>query len=104
VPAFIEWLDFKILDWVWGNGESTAKLMRATIILWIVIAIVDVIFYRDSGALSSYKDAFFEAPQIFFGVISPQAYPKWYLTAIVVARLVAFGFFMSIIIKRFNRR
>jgi hypothetical protein len=93
-----------VLDWVWGNGESTAKLIRSTLLLWIITAIVDVFVFRDSGVLKSYGDALFEAPQIFFGVVSPRTYPSWYLTAISVSRLIAFGFFMSIIIKRFNRR
>jgi hypothetical protein len=79
---------------VWGNGESTAKLIRATFLLWVIIAIVEVIGFRDPSALSSYGSALFEAPQVFF----------WCAAAIVVARLIAFGFFMSIIIKRFNRR
>jgi hypothetical protein len=68
------------------------------------IATIEVIEFRDPLALNSYKDAFFEAPQVFFGILTPVRYPGSYLTGIAVTRLVAFGFFMSIVIKRFNRR
>ncbi|MBD2214241.1 hypothetical protein H6G27_30915 [Nostoc linckia FACHB-104] len=49
-------------------------------------------------------ESFVNAPQIFLGTLSPSNYPIPYLTFILFIRLVAFGFFMSIIIKRFNRR
>jgi hypothetical protein len=104
VEAFLEWLEFKILDFVWGNGESTLKLLRSTSVVLIFIALTDVFIFRDAQNLSSYIKALCEAPQILFGVLTPKDYPGWYLTLIVIARLISFGFFMSIIIKRFNRR
>ena len=45
-----------------------------------------------------------DAPQVFLGTRTPSNYEGPYLTAILIVRLIAFGFFMSIIIKRFNRR
>jgi hypothetical protein len=104
IIAFVEWLEFRILDFVWGNGESALKLVRAIVFMLAIIAAIEVFAFRDPLALNSYKDALFEAPQVFFGILTPTRYPGSYLTAIVVARLIAFGFFMSIIIKRFNRR
>ena len=31
VGALIEWTSFKVLDFIWGNGESTWKLLRAVL-------------------------------------------------------------------------
>lgn len=102
--AFIDWLDFKALDFIWGNGESTIKLIRAVLLILALIALIDVIASRDPNLLDSYTRAFAEAPQVFLGTLSPGQYPTLYLTLILLVRLVTFGFLMAIIIKRFNRR
>lgn len=104
IKAFVEWVDFKALDAVWGNGESFLKLLRATLIILFAMSLMDVLNFRDAERLDSYSEALFDAPQVFFGTFSPNHYPRWYLTVILFVRLVVFGFFMSIIIKRFNRR
>lgn len=102
--AFVEWIDFKLLDFVWGNGESTLKLLRSTAFVLAVMALADVLAFRDPQSLGSYTAALVEAPQIFLGTFTPKHYPGGYVTVILLTRLIAFGFFMSIIIKRFNRR
>jgi hypothetical protein len=101
---FFQWLGFKLLDWVWGNGENALKLLRTLIILFIFMSALDVFAFKDPKNVGSYGQAFSEMPQIFLGTLSPSHYPSWYLTIILFTRLAAFGFFMSIIIKRFNRR
>ncbi|HEU0118118.1 MAG TPA: pentapeptide repeat-containing protein [Alphaproteobacteria bacterium] len=100
----IEWLDFKLLDFIWGNGESAWKLLRAVLLVFIVMTYIDISAWKDPSIPPNYADSFWKTPQIFLGVISPDNYPKSYLTFIAFIRLVAMGFFMSIIIKRFNRR
>ncbi len=100
----IKWLKFKILDFIWGNGEDLLKLSRAVLIILVFIAIVDVFKFRDTNLVSSYVDAGLQAPGIFFGTIAPKGYATIYLSGIVFIRLVMIGFFMSIIIKRFNWR
>lgn len=101
---FNEWIAFKILDFLWGNGESALKLLRAIVIALFMIAMVDVIGFRDRSLLGSYTGAIAEAPQIFLGTISSASYPRLCLTFITLFRLVAFGFLTAIIVKRFNRR
>ena len=102
--AWLEWLDFKILDWVWGNGESALKLLRSVALVLVAISAVDVLWFLGPGQLGSYLQAPLRAPQIFLGTLVPPTYPGFYLTFILAVRLIAFGFFMSIVIKRFNRR
>jgi hypothetical protein len=74
------------------------------ILVLITMSLIDAVGYRDPSRLASYFHSFVLAPQIFLGAISPTYYPGLYLSAIVAVRLVGFGFLISIIIKRFNRR
>lgn len=102
--VFFEWFEFKFLDFVWGNGESALKLLRAVIIVLVLMALTDVVTFGETNRVEAYVYAFLEAPQIFLGTLSPVHYSKGYLALITFIRLVAMGFFLSIIIKRFNRR
>jgi len=104
VVQFFRWLRFKILESIWGNGESTWKLLRAVVVVWVVIAVIDVQAFGDPHLIVSYVRAFAVAPVIFLGVAVPSAYPASYAAAILFIRLAFFGLFMAIVIKRFNRR
>jgi hypothetical protein len=100
----LRWLEFKMLDWIWGNGESIGKLLRAVAVMIVLIAGIDVVGFGDPRWVGSYEHALMAAPSILLGVEVPKHYPTLYLTLIVFVRLVLFGFFMAIIVKRFNRR
>jgi hypothetical protein len=104
IKIFLQWLSFKSLDLVWGNGESAWKLVRAVAALLLLMALVHVIAFGDSGGRAEYWSAIWKMPQVLLGVLIPPQYPAAYLAVIVLIRLIAFGFLMSIIIKRFNRR
>jgi hypothetical protein len=102
--AFTEWVRFKTLDFLWGNGESSLKLVRAILLALFTISMIDAIAYRDRGLMRSYVAALLDAPQIFLGTLSPPSYPRLFLTLIVFSRFVAFGLLTAIIVKRLNRR
>lgn len=105
VKMLVEWVEFKLLDFIWGNGESVVKLIRTFVFVLLIISVVDIIRSSVTVNLSAPLATFFiKSPAVFFGVFSPENYPKWYLTIILFIRLVLLGFFMSIIIKLFNRR
>jgi hypothetical protein len=104
ISAFMEWLRFKFQDFIWGNGESPFKLLRSTALILFIMSMIDASAFRNSQLVGSYTRALIESPQIFLGTLIPGQYPTWYLTIIVITRLIAFGLFMSIIIKRLNRR
>ncbi len=101
---FIKWVNFKSLDFLWGNGESTWKLFRTVFVILVSMSIYHVLANGNSNQISEYLSAFFLSPQILLGLVTPSSYLPSYLTILFVARLVLFGFFMSIILKRFNRR
>lgn len=104
VKTYGEWLEFKLLDLIWGNGESSWKLCRTIIVVLLFITGIHTIFFGNPSLVNSYVDALLNSPQVFLGILKPSEYPKFYLTVIFLIRLIMFGFFMSIIIKRFNRR
>ena len=104
ILKFFQWTNFKLLDFIWGNGENTLKLIRSVFIVLTSMTVIDVYKFKNINDIGDYINSFLQMPEIFFGVFSPTAYPKWYLALIFFFRLVAIGFFMSIIIKRFNRR
>lgn len=104
VKTYGEWLEFKLLDLIWGNGESSWKLCRAILVVLLIITAIHAISFGDPRLVQSYVDALLISPQVFLGLLKPPGYPMSYLTAIFLVRLIMFGFFMSIIIKRFNRR
>lgn len=104
VKAFLDWLSFKVLDLIWGNGESAWKLVRAVAVLLLGMAFIHVFAFGDPTKVTEYCLSVSEMPQVLLGVSKPQQYPGGYLALIFLARLIAFGFFMAIIIKRFNRR
>lgn len=95
---------FRVMDFVWGNGESTAKLFRAAAAVMLAIGCADAFFFNDKSRVHDYWEGISRAPQIFMGTLAPSAYPTWYISLIVLVRLVLFGLFMAVLVKRFNRR
>jgi hypothetical protein len=97
-----EWAGFKILDFIWGNGESAWKLLRAVGVVLLVMWVFGLWLgdYQRFGLFGSLA----QTPATFLGTVERPNYPQWYVISVLVARLIAFGFFMSIVIKRFNRR
>ncbi len=104
VKAYIDWMEFKTLDAIWGNGESVIKLIRAVCVVIVSIGIIDFLELEKNITLGDLTSALLGAPEIFIGVLIPEHYPKLYLTGIALVRLISIGFFLSIIVKRFNRR
>jgi hypothetical protein len=104
VKHFLQWTQFILLDFIWGNGESYWKLLRTVFIIFFLIASIDFFTLNNYQPTHNYIESFFNAPQIFLGTLAPSTYPSWYLTIVLFIRLIFFGFFMSIIIKQWNRR
>jgi hypothetical protein len=101
----LSWINFKLLDFVWGNGESLWKLGRTILVILVAMGFADVYLMGKNGLLvTNYLSSLLHVPAVFFGIKSPQEYPEIYLTVILAIRLVMVAFFLSVIIKRFSRR
>jgi len=101
---FVDWLRFKGLDLLWGNGESASKLLMSMLTFLCVMAILATILFKDWTDWRCYWQAIVEAPQVFLGATPPQPYWRGFISVHIFARLVAFALFMSIVIKRLSRR
>lgn len=102
--CFFKWLSFKCQEYVWGNGESLWKLLRAGLVLWIIMTLKDVIYNLHWTIVPEYFKSFINMPSIFLGINKGDNNSDLYLSFISACRLIGFGLFMSILIKKFNRR
>lgn len=102
--SFLKWLSFKAQETVWGNGESLWKLLRAGLYLWIFMTLKDVIYSPYWTEVPEYFKSFINMPSIFLGISKGTNNSDLYLSFISASRLIGFGLFMSILIKKFNRR
>jgi hypothetical protein len=100
---FSEWTAFKMLDFVWGNGESVLKLLRAFVIALFLVAIIDALFHGRSQ-VDTYVQSIINTPQAFVGVSPSAPYPRVLAVILALLRFIFFGLLTAIIVKRFNRR
>lgn len=101
---FSKWLHFKLQDFVWGNGESPLKLLRAGFYFWLIISLIDTFTFKNPNLLCDYLSSFFKTPSIIMGINKPANYSDLFLTIITTVRFIGFALFTSIVIKRYNRR
>ncbi|WP_322106026.1 pentapeptide repeat-containing protein [Paraburkholderia sp. J41] len=101
---FLKWIEFKILDFIWGNGESIIKLIRSIFLVILLITLYDVSQFGNAWDLKSYIASLTASPGIFFGIANSHQYPVWLSSAIAATRLIGFAFLTAILVKRFGRR
>lgn len=104
VPQFFMWLEFRTLDAIWGNGESTLKLLRAIVAIHLLIAVYDTWRFGNGWDLKDYVVSLAASPGVFFGIATPHQYPIWFSAVIAATRLIGLAFLTAILVKRFGRR
>lgn len=105
IEGFFKWFIFKLLDFVWGNGESSLKLIRFVGIILICISIFDGIYISKITLFSESLDVLGKSPSLFMGFDnSINDHHRVFSVFLYVCRFILMTFFISIIIKRFNRR
>ncbi len=103
--ALYDLILFDLGDFVWGNGESLARLLRCVLLILIFMTIYDVISFENPNLSTDWWSGFLRSCEVFMGVPTDfDNYPKPYLTIVTLIRLISIGFLLSIIIKKFNRR
>ncbi|KNH46665.1 pentapeptide repeat-containing protein [Pseudomonas lini] len=104
VPQLIKWLEFRLLDAIWGNGENTLKLLRSIVMIHLLIAFYDTYQFGNPWDLTAYLKSLVASPGVFFGIATPHPYPIWFSSIVAATRLVGFAFLTAILVKRFGRR
>jgi hypothetical protein len=103
LAQFFRWSEFKLLDFVWGNGESILKLLRTLAIVLVLIAVYDVTAAGRTLDLAAYWTSVKDAPAIFLGVQS-KTYSTVVLSLIAASRYVGLALMTALLVKRFGRR
>jgi hypothetical protein len=80
------------------------RLIRSVLVVLAGMTFVDAVFHGDPNRFQTYAASFSRSFEVFFGTLTPDDYSKGYLATVTCVRLIAVGFFLSIIIKKFNRR
>lgn len=101
--SFASWAGFRVAEFLWGNGEKPLNLVRSLLIVLVAIALLDTIQFRDARLVASYGDALLQAPQIFLGTLNSR-FSGLAVAGITALRLIGFGLFLSILVRRFARR
>lgn len=91
---------WKVLDLLWGNGESIVRILLtgvATVILW-------AIFLTWTNPQFTWPQSLVSVVHAFWGVTGSPPLPSYQLTLLTAVRFVLFGLFMAILVKRLARR
>ncbi len=100
----LKWLEFWILNFIWGNGESIFKFLRTILITLILIATYDTNASGSPSNIGFYWTSFLSAPAIFLGVTIPNHFPVGVITLITGMKFVSFALLTTLLVKRFSRR
>ena len=104
IAQFLRWSEFRILDFVWGNGESILKLLRSIVLSVIMIAAYDTNAQGNPLTIGFYWNSFQGAPAVFLGVVSPSYFSVAALSTIAGTRLVSIALLIALLVKRFSWR
>lgn len=99
-----EYLTFLILSLIWGNGESITRLFFSlAFFLFLMSGILS--FISPTGFSLENAWAFLiTSPELFFGIKKTDSINDGFYTFITIVRLIYFGLFMSVLVKRLSRR
>lgn len=101
---FLKWVEFWILHFIWGNGESILKFARAIVITLFSISVYDTYTNGNPLDLSEYWLNFIKAPSVFLGVSTPDNFSTGALSIITGIKLISIALLTTLLVKRFSRR
>lgn len=104
IAQFLHWIEFWILHFVWGNGESVFKLLRSIVIAVVIIAIYDAGSLSAQATVNDYWESLKLAPGIFLGTVLRDHHSIAAASSIVATKLVALSLLTALLVKRFGRR
>ncbi|UQB42516.1 pentapeptide repeat-containing protein [Thiomicrospira microaerophila] len=104
IIQFLKWIEFWVLNFIWGNGESILKFIRTILLVLVSISVYDT---NTSGNLLNvgfYWSSFVQSPAIFLGILSPENFTTGVLSLITGIKFVSFALLTTLLVKRFSRR
>jgi hypothetical protein len=104
IVQFLKWLEFWVLNFIWGNGESILIFFRSLLITLIAISIYDTNTNGSPLNFGFYWTSFVKAPAIFLGVLSPANFTVGVMSIITGIKFISFALLTTLLVKRFSRR
>jgi len=95
---------WKLMDVLWGNGESLWKVIRSAGVTVIVGSLLWHLLEPDGASLLLQRTGAIAA--LFFAAPSPNglAVPFWLGVSISIARIILTALFLAVLVKRLARR
>jgi hypothetical protein len=91
---------WKALDLFWGNGESIFRILCTG----ALIVIAGTVFLSWSNREFPWPKSFFAVAHSFWGIAHVPPIPSGQMICLTIARLLLFGLFMAVLVKRLARR
>ncbi|TRW93110.1 pentapeptide repeat-containing protein [Candidatus Methylobacter oryzae] len=106
IVQFLKWLEFWLLDFIWGNGESIRKLLSSIILIIFAIAVYDTNTNGSPLNIGFYWSSLQTAVAVFLGTLSPSPsnFTVGVLSFITGVRFVSIALLTALLVKRFSRR
>lgn len=104
IVQFLKWIEFWVLNFVWGNGESILKFIRTILIVLVSISVYDTNTNGNPLNIGFYWSSFVQSPAIFLGILSPENFTTGILSLITGIKFVSFALLTTLLVKRFSRR
>jgi hypothetical protein len=98
----MSWLHakWKVLDWLWGNGESVWRVVGSAIFTIFAAVLITHFFIEPRPFGDDLRAVAFG----FWGLSVGVALKPSLALALNLVRFVLFGLFMAILVKRLSRR
>ncbi len=96
----LEHAKWKVLDLLWGNGESLLRVMIWGIVTMLAFAIIFLLKYPER----TFWENVGSAVSVFWGVKAQHDVSAAFAVPATILRFFLFGLFMAILIKRLSRR
>lgn len=104
IIQFLKWIEFWVLNFIWGNGESILKFIRTILLVLVSISVYDTNTSGNLLNIGFYWSSFVQSPAIFLGILSPENFTTGVLSLITGIKFVSFALLTTLLVKRFSRR
>lgn len=94
-------VQWKFLELLWGNGESIYRVAQSSVVVILLAALL--LFVRTNATLSLW-DALRISVLEFWGLETSLQLDNSLALLLAISRLILFGLFMAILVKRLSRR
>ncbi len=94
----VKYVWFMIIDFIWGHGESLAKLVRLVVLVYLLVVVWGFVIGRP------WTIVFGEAFSALWGTYKGTYFTELFLGFVTLIRLILTGLFVAVLVRRFSKR